>query len=99
MNREILNTARIQLEGMRKETEDQISVMLKEIEEMSPEFAATFEGLANSAIDGYILKIKERLLPDSQPYFMTAMLWLVDELSYKKRESLFMPAHYLVNFN
>lgn len=55
------NTARIQLEGMRKETEKQISVMLKEIEKMSPEFAATFKGLANSAIDGYILKIKERL--------------------------------------
>lgn len=55
------NTARIQLEGMRKETEDQISTMLKEIEKMSPEFAAAFKGLANSAIDGYILKIKERL--------------------------------------
>lgn len=55
------NTARKQLEGMRKETETQISVMLKEIEEMSPEFAATFKGLADSAIDGYILKIKERL--------------------------------------
>lgn len=53
--------AQKQLEGMRKETEDQISTMLKEIEKMSPEFAATFEGLANSAVDGYILKIKERL--------------------------------------
>lgn len=55
------DVAKTQLEGMRKETETQISTMLSEIETLSPEFAATFAGLADSAVDGYIEKIKERL--------------------------------------
>jgi chromosome segregation ATPase len=55
------DVAKTQLEGMRKETETQISTMLSEIETLSPEFAAAFGDLANSAVDGYIQKIKERL--------------------------------------
>lgn len=55
------DVAKTQLEGMRKETETQISTMLSEIETLSPEFATTFAGLADSAVDGYIEKIKERL--------------------------------------
>lgn len=55
------DVAKTQLEGMREETETQISTMLSEIETLSPEFAATFGDLADSAVDGYINKIKERL--------------------------------------
>lgn len=55
------DVAKTQLEGMRKETETQISTMLSEIETLSPEFAETFAGLADSAVDGYIEKIKEHL--------------------------------------